>query len=461
MQVGPPSQLFPLDNKLPPGGDVLSAAAPAVANWWYDSAQQIVIALMARPVDAVPPNLSEQVEYRVSSSVTTTHHKSSSSHDDTGALSASDPNNSRRVPTIVPPQRILKFRLPPTLATQRNHRVGSEKDGPAAQSSNVARRVPVDVKLSLDQRLLVIQFTVTLIRIVPLERPDEESFSRTPQNHWTIELSAGVIEPVSTGPFSVPTCGNSSSAQSSLEESENKDNVVESSNKRGFEILENGIIFSDHGGNSQDLMIVTTKAVLCYKISLRRNQMAVTHAFPQSPPACAVWYDPPTRSVVIGSMGPAVDCSNVMMGKDYNHNKGGSDRSSSKKSSITTVQIRTFLLRFPNLEKPKRGRSLRLELPPPRRLPLYAAGRSRIFRIVSSPSKTQPVSEVVAEPSIISPTELWVMNIYGDAYILEMETSSSRGLQLVLHRVDPAIGVVYFKTYVSSRRYWSDSCFYR
>lgn len=59
------------------------------------------------------------------------------------------------------------------------------------------------------------------------------------------------------------------------------------------------------------------------------------------------------------------------------------------------------------------------------------------------------------EPSI-APSELWLLNIYGEAYIVEME-ASSLGLQLVLHRVDSTLGIVYFKTYVSLKR-WAIWC---
>lgn len=423
MEVGLPSQISP-SGKLP--GDV-----PAMATW-YDNAQQLFLALMAPPADAVPSNDgSEQVEYRVL--------VIKSSDDRSASSSSSYPEPL----SVVQEQRILKFRLPTTLAAKK-HRVQEPGSVDKNQTHHLVR-VPLDVRLSLDQSLLAIQFTRTLVRIVPLQRPeDESSSSNTSQNHWTIDLSTGSIEPVSTGPHSVRTAGNSSEGRPSSESDGN--NSIDY--KREFEILVNGIVFSDHGGNSQDLMLVTTKAVVCYKISLRRNQMAVAHTFPQSPPACAVWYDPPTRSVVIGSVGSAMDCSNV--GKDSSR-RGGSSSSASetnpKGSSITTVQLRTFLLRFPTVNKPKMGLP-RLELPPPRRLPLYAAGRSRIFRIFSSNKSTTRQTEL--EP-IIAPNELWLINMYGDAYIVEME-SSSVGLQLVLHRVDSTLGVVYFKTYVGPRR---------
>lgn len=77
---------------------------------------------------------------------------------------------------------MLKFRLPPTLATENRRISGSEHN----QVQHLVRRVPIDVKLSLDQRLLVIQFHSTLIRIVPIGRlAEDESFSTTPEKHGT------------------------------------------------------------------------------------------------------------------------------------------------------------------------------------------------------------------------------------------------------------------------------------
>ena len=46
---------------------------------------------------------------------------------------------------------------------------------------------------------------------------------------------------------------------------------------------------------------------------------------------------------------------------------------------------------------------------------------------------------------------MWLGNIYGDTYAIELEHQFTIGLQLVLHRVDPTLGVIYYKTYVSSR----------
>ncbi|GMI10436.1 hypothetical protein TrLO_g8332 [Triparma laevis f. longispina] len=64
-------------------------------------------------------------------------------------------------------------------------------------------------------------------------------------------------------------------------------------------ILPGGIVWSDHGGNSQDLTIVTSHGVVMYKVSPSRNQLAkvrsylhLTHAF---------WYEPITRCLLLST----------------------------------------------------------------------------------------------------------------------------------------------------------------
>ena len=43
-----------------------------------------------------------------------------------------------------------------------------------------------------------------------------------------------------------------------------------------YEILPGGVVWSEHGGYSQELMVVTRQGVYCYKVSLRRNTMSKT-----------------------------------------------------------------------------------------------------------------------------------------------------------------------------------------
>lgn len=369
---------------------------------WYDYSQHHFIALSRRPIGAVPQTLSELVEYQIfplSFSTEATSRPRTNSDDD------------------VCEKLVLKFRLPPTLAVEKHH--DSDRD----DVTELARRIPLDVKCSLDQRFIAMQFTSTLIRIVPIDITcgnSSDSSSVTSQNnanakHWTIDYSCGHGEPMSSAPYLLPLSTSSSN---------NKDTTI----------LPGGIHWSDHGGNSQDLIVATTKAVLCYKVSSKRNQMATTYTFPQSPPACHVWFDSTTRTLVVGAIGAAADCTNSP--KKTSREK--------KTPGTATLQLHSYLLRFPTNSKSKR--LPRLEVPPPRKLPPYALGLSRL----SQPSPTTTTTTDSTSKTIITPDAVRLSNIYGDAYILELERGcNAEGVKLQLHCINPSLTTITpFKTYV-------------
>lgn len=62
-------------------------------------------------------------------------------------------------------------------------------------------------------------------------------------------------------------------------------------------ILPGGVIWSDHGGNSQDLTLVTSHGVSMYKVSTGRNQLAKVRSYLHL--AHAFWYEPVTRCLLL------------------------------------------------------------------------------------------------------------------------------------------------------------------
>ena len=157
-------------------------------------------------------------------------------------------------------------------------------------------------------------------------------------------------------------------------------------------ILPGGIIWSDHGGNSQDLVIITTRSVLCYKISHKRKQMSATHFF-HHPMACAMWWEPTSRTIVVGSY------------VEINESHPFPDR---------ILQLQTTMLWFP---RNKRNRLPRLELPPPHRLEPFVVGG---WRGPSLSSRNQQIATSDMGGSRITPQQLVLVNLYGDAYIVEI-----------------------------------------
>jgi hypothetical protein len=68
----------------------------------------------------------------------------------------------------------------------------------------------------------------------------------------------------------------------------------------GNSILKRGLIWSEHGGNSQDLIIVTTKGLELYKISTGRNQCKLSRNLAVADVEY-FWYEPNHRMILLAS----------------------------------------------------------------------------------------------------------------------------------------------------------------
>lgn len=269
----------------------------------------------------------------------------------------------------IEPGPTLEFRLPIFLAAEEHY-----------AERIVCRRIPLLARLSLDGQLLAIQFTPKLLRIVELPSQYDDGNNHDRPKHWNIDLSVG-RDPMSSLADAMPLP---------------RHKVQDSNANKDDTILPGGIIWSEHGGKSHDLVVVTTRSVLCYKISRKRKQMAATHFF-HHPPACAMWWEPTTRTIVVGSYGP--DPTRGMV-----------------------LHLRTFLLRFP---RPKAKRLPRLELPPPHRLEPFCVG------------------------SRISPNALRLVNMHGCAHIVETDLEDDTSFRLCFYRLEQSFGAKLVKNCVS------------
>jgi len=67
-------------------------------------------------------------------------------------------------------------------------------------------------------------------------------------------------------------------------------------------ILEGGVFWSEHGGGSEDLIIVTTRGLELYKISSQRNQCKLSRTISQGFSVHAhYWYEPNFRVMMMAS----------------------------------------------------------------------------------------------------------------------------------------------------------------
>lgn len=64
-------------------------------------------------------------------------------------------------------------------------------------------------------------------------------------------------------------------------------------------ILNEGLVWSDHGGNSQDLILVTSKGLELYKVSTARAQCKLSRIVSQ--PVFQFWYEPHHRMIMLAS----------------------------------------------------------------------------------------------------------------------------------------------------------------
>jgi hypothetical protein len=102
----------------------------------------------------------------------------------------------------------------------------------------------------------------------------------------------------------------------------------------GNQILPGGLIWSEHGGNSQDLVVVTSKGIELHKVSSARGQCKLSRSIMQT--THHFCYEPNFRAILLGC-----------------------------KTRDGTINITGFFLRYDLSDAP------RLELPPPDKMPSF------------------------------------------------------------------------------------------
>lgn len=180
--------------------------------------------------------------------------------------------------------------------------IPNEEEGGGDRGPRLIHKCPLPKErveyaaLSLDRQLLAIQFRSTSITVVELG-----SAGRT----WVVDIKSP------------------------------------SSN----EILRNGFVWSDHGGSSQDLVIITLKGIELYKISASRNQCKLSRYVALR--SRAFWYEPNFRCILVADF-PAVPAA------------------SAQKQQLLTMN--GIIL---NCDK---SDAFKIELPPPEKIPSFSLG---------------------------------------------------------------------------------------
>ncbi|KAJ1406114.1 hypothetical protein B484DRAFT_423875, partial [Ochromonadaceae sp. CCMP2298] len=123
-------------------------------------------------------------------------------------------------------------------------------------------------------------------------------------------------------------------------------------------ILSGGVVWSEHGGNSQDLVIATCRGLELHKVSVARNQCKESRHITQ--PASHCWYNPRHRCMLLAA---------------YASPRGRSTSKNTHNTLFLSEQRRREMLLIDGVLLNCATPSIpMLELPPPERIPRFEVG---------------------------------------------------------------------------------------
>jgi hypothetical protein len=323
--------------------------------------------------------------------------------------------------------------------------------------------IPLLIKFSLDKNLLAIQLSTTEVRVVQLNiqlNPQEQKagkkrFFQNPSRYWTIDLSTSAIatnatEKLMRRSWTSKVGKNCNSENQSINAT---DSVVS-------EIILS-IIWSDHGGNSQDLIILTSSAVRLYKVSIKRNQLAKTRKYMY--PSDCYWYEPTLRVLLVGQTitteisdtrpatgeeGGFSRESPILFWSNFTESAAPSTTTNAAITKRTGIICQAFFLHHcPSSSPPALAYNdlshtlhssprrfgddassvslvassppykFQLELPPPIKLPQFALWNAAVTdnNCMTDALQMEPTQ---AEPNLS--TSVSLANLYGDAYCVQV-----------------------------------------
>ena len=249
---------------------------------------------------------------------------------------------------------------------------------PIFSSSAITK--PILVKLSIDKSFVAIQIskTIVIVAMIGERKTDPWAINLTGYNPSAQSSSAntvplhGIISTYKGNEFLIPITFDSHNLDSEINH-----------------ILPNAIIWSDHGGNSQDLILVTSKSVLFYKVSRVRQKLERSRVYAHANDS--FYFDSKTRTLLCGEL------SSSSHESTHQSSGGRASLSSVTEAISTAIILRTYFLRTstkdaptsPSLSTllkrdynyqskfsllPSRIMNFRSELPPPDVLPLFIVG---------------------------------------------------------------------------------------
>lgn len=116
-------------------------------------------------------------------------------------------------------------------------------------------------------------------------------------------------------------------------------------------ILNQGLIWSDHGGSSEDLVIVVPRGLELYKISMKKNYCKLSRSISQ--PLVFFWYSPEHRMILTANYHKKSSFSSVISG-----------RTGKEVVALDGVYLKSEKSSLPTLELPLPDKIPRFELDP-------------------------------------------------------------------------------------------------
>ena len=345
----------------------------------------------------------------------------------------------------------------------------------------LSRRIPILAKFSPKMkngmRFLVMQYTTLMVRIAMVEESDgkvkkkprrgsfpslmeEVQWEGDDKNvHWTIDLSVDPI-PVASKPERMATFKQSSRT------------FFGANDEEGFvpgttSIIGGGVLWFARGHMQQeeetflDLIIVTTTSTLVYNMDMVRGHLVKAQVFPHDL-AASFWYEPFSRTLVIGSY-------KRILSQNSSGTDGGQDDNESQTSLIVEdieIQHRTSL--FPSAMMSMKSLFFSKVSPTVETLPTFAVGTLREAAASEEDkqhelllsvetldvSQSERVSqERNSESNIVLPNEIALLNIYGLVYCVEVGSMGSGHGSIGLTKLDREAGCIHVRHQVRCPAY--------
>ncbi|KAL7552042.1 hypothetical protein ACHAWF_015250 [Thalassiosira exigua] len=354
----------------------------------------------------------------------------------------------------------------------------------------ISRRIPIlakfSPKMSCGTRFLAMQFSPVSLRIATVEGNvgadgsvedtskagasvgRRDSFGEDGAHcHWTIDLSRG-SHPVSSSPGQLPYYRRASTSNLFGKPNRAEEGIVIGSTS----IVGGGVLWCTRKEDSLDLIVVTTTSVLVYNVNTaRKGQLVRSRAIPHDA-AASFWYEPLTRTLVIGSYRRHDDPSQKSLSagiNDYAQDRLASSGSSSHpEESYREGSYRegasppraTTEVMFPSATMEMKALffsndsssvdafptfsvgALR-EVPPPSGMG-EGGNRHELMLSLETFDSPGPAQEEDRDSAVVLPTEIFLVNLYGSAYCVEIGSLGS-GKGIGLTRLDSQSGCIYVR----------------